>query len=399
MKILLVNSLYSPNFAGGAERSVQLTAEALKSRGVEPVILTTSDHSTVSHINDIKVYYARIPNLYWMYLAKQQPNLKKPFWHLLDARNPFTAAPLRRILSNEHPDIVHTNNLAGISVRAWDVSRNMGVPVVHTIRDHYLLCLSTTMFRNGKRCMRQCPRCRLVSWPKKRASSTVDAVVGISDSILQTHLSLGFFSATGIRTCIPNPITLRAEGQVPRDNKEKLRFGYIGQLEPSKGVEHLLGAFKSLNAPGAELYLYGRGPTVEYERRLKDQFQSPGIRFMGFKPAENIYPEIDVAVVPSLREEAFGRIVPEANSYGLPVIVSNRGGLPEIVEKGINGFVFSPEDEASLKQAMRSFIDRTNLAASMSSQCLKKAREYEAGRIAGRYIEVYRDVVGLHGQR
>lgn len=399
MKILLVNSLYSPNFAGGAERSVQLTAEALKAQGVEPVILTTSDHSTVTYVNDIKVYYAKVPNLYWMYLAKQQSNLKKPFWHLVDARNPFAAGPLRRILSEEHPDIVHTNNLSGISVKAWDVSRSMDIPLVHTIRDHYLLCLSTTMFRKGKRCRRQCLRCRFVSWPKKRASSIVDAVVGISDSILQTHLQLGFFSTTGIKTCIPNPVTLTAVGRVPEGPKEKLRFGYVGQLEVSKGVEHLLRAFKSLNPPRAELRLFGRGPTVEYERWLKDQFNLPAIRFMGFKPAEEIYPDIDVAVVPSLRDEAFGRIVPEANSFGIPVIVSNRGGLPEIVEEGVNGFVFSPDSEGGLAAAMRLFVDRPDLAASMSSQCLSKAGDYEADRIAARYIEVYRETVALHGQR
>jgi len=390
VKILLVNSLYSPNFCGGAERSVQLTAEALKTLGVEPVVVSTSDHSAVGHVNDIKVYYQKIPNLYWMRLAKEQSPIKKPIWHMLDARNPFASGPISKILMEERPALVHTNNLSGFSVKVWDVAARFGIPVVHTIRDHYLLCLSTTMYRNGQRCEKQCLYCRVLSRPKKSASSAVDAVIGISKSILESHLELGFFGPASIKQCIYNPVVTSQTKTREKSDSASCVFGYVGQLDPSKGVEHLLQSFRRLNPVKASLRIFGRGTTSVFEEKLIRCYQSPSIQFLGFRPPEEIYPELDVVVVPSLRDEAFGRIVPEANSYGLPVIVSNRGGLPEIVRDGVNGYVFDPDREVDLEEKLSLFADDRNLSQTMADECRASAESYDVGKIAAQYLDVYR---------
>ncbi|MEW5925030.1 MAG: glycosyltransferase, partial [Candidatus Zixiibacteriota bacterium] len=71
MKILIVNSLYYPNITGGAERSVQLLAEGLHKTGMDVVVVSTADQDKTDVINEIKVYYINIPNLYWMRTAKQ----------------------------------------------------------------------------------------------------------------------------------------------------------------------------------------------------------------------------------------------------------------------------------------------------------------------------------------
>jgi len=393
MKVLIFNSLYAPNITGGAERSVQETAEAVRLQGVEPVICSTSDRSYVDQVNGIRVYYQKMPNLYWMREAGGQASLKKPLWHLIDARNPLATNIIRRIIETERPDLVHTNNLSGFSVRVWDVAAALGFPVVHTIRDHYLLCLSTTMFRRGRRCERQCLRCRVLSVPKKSASASVQAVVGISNSILRSHLERGFFGPARIKKCIYNPVTITELQNLPKPEGGRLVFGYVGQLEPSKGVEFLLERFQVLGLNNAELRLFGRGATAAYEEALARRFESPSIRFMGFSRPEKIYPQVDVIVVPSLREEAFGRIVPEANAYGIPAIVSRRGGLPEIVSNGDNGFVFDPDREGDLEEKLKLFAEEPFRTRDMSDICRKMAAEYSADKIASQYLDVYRQLV------
>ena len=78
MKVLIVNSLYHPNVVGGAEKSVQILAETLLANGHEPVIASTSDKDSIAWVNGVKVYYIRVPNLYWMLKAAEQPSWKKP---------------------------------------------------------------------------------------------------------------------------------------------------------------------------------------------------------------------------------------------------------------------------------------------------------------------------------
>ena len=149
MKILLLNSLYYPNIIGGAEKSVQLLAESLLSRGHEPVVITTSDGLSVDYINGVKVYYLKIPNLYTISVAKEQPLFKKPLWHMIDTVNPFITSILQEIIQKERPDIFHTHNLSGISVQAWKVAKSFQLPIVHTIRDHYLFCPNSEMYNRG----------------------------------------------------------------------------------------------------------------------------------------------------------------------------------------------------------------------------------------------------------
>ena len=393
MKILILNSLYYPNIIGGAEKSVQLLAESLLSRGHEPVVITTSDGFSVDYINGVKVYYLKIPNLYTISVAKEQPLFKKPLWHMIDTVNPFITSILQKIIKKERPDLFHTHNLAGISVQAWKVAKSFQLPIVHTIRDHYLLCPNSEMYNRGKICENQCVKCWLFSIPKKSASALVNAVTGVSKSILRKHVSLNYFSKVVINTHIYNPVRMSL-GQARRNcNEKNITFGYVGMLEKGKGIEFLLERFASMDIPSACLKIFGKGSSKKYEAYLRKRFDRSNIRFEGRKKPDEIYSSIDVAIVPSLRNEAFGRIVPEANSYGIPVIVSNRGALPEIVNHGQNGFVFNPDKSGDLESQIMNAIENQNTIKSMSPDCQKEAEKYSEEKIVDQYITLYENLV------
>jgi len=395
MKILIVNSLYYPNIVGGAEKSTRILAEGIKKKGLNPIVITTSDKDKIGYINGIKVYYVRIPNLYWMKNAKKQSMLKKPFWHLIDSFNIFVKKRISKILDMEKPDLIHTNNLTGFSVYTWKLAKEYDLPVIHTLRDYYLLCPRSTMFKNGKNCETQCLSCKFYSIPKKFSSNNVDTIVGVSKFILNKHLGYGYFKNAKIKTYIYNPVSIsnNDENTIRRGNIKKIKFGFVGMLSPHKGIEFLLKRFWKMDVKAAKLYIFGRGFTKEYENYLMGNYSSDNIFFMGFKSQKEIYSLIDVLIVPSLWNEPFGRIIAESYFYGIPVIASNRGGIPEIVQEGKTGFIFEPEKEGDLEEKVRIFIDNPKLITKFSNNCLDFSKEFTEDKIINKYISLYQVTV------
>ena len=102
------------------------------------------------------------------------------------------------------------------------------------------------------------------------------------------------------------------------------------------------------------------------------------------------------SVLPS-RVEPFGIVVLEAMRAGLPVIVSRRGGAPDIVREGIEGLVVDPEDTAALAAALERILDDPQLAARFGAAGRERVKVYGWPAIAERYAQVYRELSGRAG--
>ena len=394
MKILFINTLYTPHLIGGTERAVQLLAEGLVKEGHQVVVAATAPERGIrtGTVNGVKVYYVGLRNLYWPFGERENHRALKPLSHALDTRNPWMAREVARILDEERPDLVHTNGLGGFSVLAWKRVEQRRLPLVHTLHDHYLLCPRSTMFRKGRSCDKQCAECRLYSLPRKRPSDRVAAVVGVSRYILERHLELGYFAVTPEKRVIPNaywaePASLWTEKHLP-----PVRFGYLGMLHPVKGIERLLEAVTKLRRGAWNLSIAGRG-RVAYEHYLRSKYRMPGVNFLGHADPRSFLPKLDVLVVPSLVRESFGRVVIEAYAHGVPVIGASRGGISELVEEGRTGYLFDPERLGDLKCSMQRCIDDLALLSGMRTACLKKAEDFLPEDIVGKYLEVYEETV------
>ena len=385
MKIVIFNTLYYPNQRGGAEKSVQLLAEGLLKKGDEVVVVCTSNKDYIEYVNGVKVYYVNTTNLYWAYNAKEEKKYKKPIWHLIDSYNPFNKK-IEKIVDEEKPNIIHTNNLAGFSVSIWKLAKDRNIKVVHTLRDYYLLCIKSTMFNEklNKSCEKQCLACKLYSIPKKEMSKYVDVVVGISKFILNKHLEYGYFLSAK-KEVIYNGVELSQNVVKKEKSNKDIILGFVGSLSPSKGIEWLLQNFIKMDMPNIKLYIYGKGITKTYENQLKQKYKSDKIVFQGFKKPQEIYNNIDILIVPSLWNEPFGRIVPEANSYGIPVLVSNRGGLPELIEEGKNGYIFELDKEGSFEEKLKLMIFSFYKKEKLSFDISKFSQE----NITKKYVDVY----------
>jgi glycosyltransferase involved in cell wall biosynthesis len=394
MKILLFNSLYYPNVIGGAELSAQLLAEGIKLKGIEPVVVCTDEQSRTDFVNGVKVYYLRTPNLYWLCRGRplrgmQQGFLRKILWHGIDSCNFAIKKQVQEIIDFEKPDIAHTNNLAGFSVYLWKVLKKNRLPIVHTIRDLYLLCPRTNMFKHGRSCRRQCLGCKLFSFPKKALSQYVDEAVGISRFILDFHLRSGYFPKAAATCVIPNPLLSNngAAGERKLSKQGRLRFGFVGSLSEHKGIEILLQQFSRLDA---DLVVFGKSLVPDYQHQLELTYGQPNILFKGWESdVAKIYRDMDVLIVPSLWNEAFGRVVIEAFSFGIPVICSNKGGLPELIEQGVTGWVYDADNAAQLRKAVEYVIEQPEIVSQMSGACVEQAGRFAIDEITEKYIEVF----------
>lgn len=388
MKVLVINSLYYPNGIGGAERNVQVTAEEMAKNNMDVVVITTSDRDYTEYVNGVKVYYIKTRNLYWGLRSKEQPTYRKPLWHMLDSYNFLMAGKVGEIIRSEKPDVAQTNSLSGFSVAVWPILKKNGIPILHILHDHYLLCLKTNMFAKGENCHEQCPSCKYLSVPKRHFSGLVDSLAGVSRYIINRHLENGFFKNARDKLILPN--IFEFSFPEPKTVPDQIRFGFIGLLTPGKGIEFLLEHFQKIQGPEPVLYIYGKSQTGGYEEHLKKVYQSDRIRFMGYNTnLKEVYQSFDVLIIPSLWNETAGRVVIEANSHGIPVIASNRGGISEFVEQGRTGFVFDPDTPESLVEKIRWAYENSGSVRQMSEDCVKNARNFSKEAVIDKYIKAH----------
>lgn len=353
MKILMVATNYNAPVGGGGQKSLKVLAESLIDAG-HSVSVAALAHGKpgVSEVNGVAVHYLPIRNLYRPTDADRPATIARFAWHALDMFNPLAARDFKSVCQEERPDIVHSHVISGLSVSVWNAARSLGLPVVHTLRDQYLLCPRSTMFKGERPCAGQCGDCKAMRLPHRRLSNQLTGVIGVSDFILDRHIQSGFFTNVPVRSVVfnardPDTIGLDRKSAFSKDPAHPLRFGFIGSIAPNKGIEYLLQTFKTAAPSATELWIAGTGVKA-YQDYLMQEYTSSRVHFLGRVAPRDFYPQVDVVVVPSLWHEPLGMVVAEAFAFGKPVIGSRRGGIPEMIRHGENGFLFDPEQPDEL---------------------------------------------------
>ena len=389
MKILYINSLYSPLIEGGAEISLKLIVEGMKSLGHEVVVLSLMPEPGLQkeHVDGVKVYRAGLQNGYWPYSKTKKNKLVKLNWHYQDQSNEKMARVVKTILDAEKPDIVSCHNLAGWSAAVWEPIHNAGIPIVQVLHDLYLLCPNSNMFKNEQTCENQCLSCKLLRSNHAEKSTQVSAVVGISNSILQRFIEFGYFSNAS-RNIIYNTRTIpNPPPKTPRKSEQPIRYGYLGTLSKVKGLEWLIEQFKTLDFE-AKLSIAGKGD-AQYEKHLKEISSGANIEFVGYVNSTEFLAEIDVLIVPSLWEEPLGMVAIEALANHVPVIANKRGGLQETVKDGVNGLYCHDSEPGSLSAVMRQIYFEPQLYNQFSQAARESvASILDADRMIGEYESV-----------
>ncbi len=127
---------------------------------------------------------------------------------------------------------------------------------------------------------------------------------------------------------------------------------FTGNIRPVKGVKYLLQAFDGIR-PDENIHLVIMGEVRD--RRIARRMGShPHVHFLGFRPdATRLAGACDLAIMPSIEREGLTKSIPESMSQGVPAVVTQVGGLPELVEDGISGYVVPPKNALALRNAIR----------------------------------------------
>ena len=181
-------------------------------------------------------------------------------------------------------------------------------------------------------------------------------------------------------------------------SNEKIVY-FIGRLVPEKGVQVLIESVPSIieRYPHVKFIVSGVGYYHEYLKRLvNDLGIGDKVYFTGFADdymRNMIFTGADIAVFPSLYEP-FGIVALEAMAAHVPVIVSDTGGLGEVIENEKDGLTVYPDDRASLADAVVRLLNDSDFARRLSETAWNKVISiYNWGVIAEDTLEVYREVV------
>lgn len=169
-----------------------------------------------------------------------------------------------------------------------------------------------------------------------------------------------------------------------------VNFVYVGGTKELKGIAYLLDAFMTIDPASARLTIVGAN-TLPSDLRSR---YSDRVKFVGTIPHSRL-PELlskmDVMVFPSLGD-GFGLAALEGMSCGLPLICTDKAGVSDLIEEGINGYVVSVQDERAIADKMLVFANDAQLITSMGSEARKTARSYTWERYGD---SLYRLLLGL----
>lgn len=384
MIVLFFNEFYAPYKVGGAEVSTQLLAENLVQLGIEVHVCTSGNVNESTMLNGVGIHRISQSNFYWSYEKEKQSTFRKALWHIKECYNIDCKKDILGVIEKINPDIIHTSVISGFSVLVWEIAHNLSIPIVHTLRDYYLMCYRSTLY-NKERCIKQCVVCNLTSIIKKKYSRYVNVVIGISKYILKRHLDSGYFKNTQIRTVVPNSV------RSPQNPLMKIKpkvIGFLGRVHPSKGVELLIESFLAIDCNDYVLQIAGSGDK-NYIDALSEKYVSERVIFLGKVDTYSFLNKISLLVVPSLWDEPFGRVIIEANVCNVPVLVSNRGGMSELIAEGVNGDVFKLEEKNDLKKKLMDFMNGKQ-TYNLSEMLLE---EYTEKSIANKYLEIYSQIL------
>jgi glycosyltransferase involved in cell wall biosynthesis len=176
-----------------------------------------------------------------------------------------------------------------------------------------------------------------------------------------------------------------------------LRCLAVARLVERKGLGCLIRAFALLERGRFHLDIAGDGPDRQALQELAAHHGvAEEIRFLGSLSRAMVaerYREADLFTLPSTAE-SFGNVFAEALASGLPIVASQVGGIPDLVEHGHNGLLVPPGDPHSLAQAIRYLADDPQLCAEMGRRNRAKAEAtLEWVQVTKRYLSIYEAVM------
>lgn len=302
------------------------------------------------------------------------------------------AAPLEHALANANGLRVEIRPVPNSIIAATRATS--GVDLVHVHDGRSVLAaagraLLGTPFIATRRVFKQ-PKARAATrWCYAQARS----IVAVSDAVADVMRGYDVrCRVQTIRDCVPHlpePDPARVHALRERFS-EKILIGHVGQLDDkAKGQRLTIAAARRLQdrRPEIAFLLIGRG--VDEPALRSEAGTLANVHFEGWSAnIAEYYAALDVLVFPS-RTEALGSSLLEAMSFGVPVVASSTGGIPEVVEPQVNGLLHPVDDLDRLVEHIVRLADNAELRRELGRHARETASRLSAGRMARTYLELY----------
>ena len=325
--------------------------------------------------------------------------------------SPAAGREMNRIIDLECPDVVHAHNILPMfSPSVLVACRRKRVPVVLHCHSYLLTCPTTFHFNKGKLC-EKClggreywciiKNCRnnifesisyalrnLLARKCNLFSDNVTLLITLSEFARCKLIDAGFREDRVV--VLPNMVHIPEPGI---DQGTGEYAAYSGRLSPEKGVDTLLTAAARLSK--LSVCIAGDGPLYS-ELVKKAPENATFVGWLEGKKLDAFYRKARFVIVPSVWFEPFGVVAIEAMSHGLPVIASRIGGLSEIIENGVTGFLFEPGNAKDLADKMKLLWEDINLCRRMGEAARERAmREYSDEVYYKRLTNIYKKAISI----
>jgi glycosyltransferase involved in cell wall biosynthesis len=413
MKILLVSRRYWPEVIGGGQISAHHIAQALVKAAYDVHVLTfNTDGKRVDEtIDGVRItrlpirklkLFPRFSNLEWMYREMKLQTLE--------------------FIKEFRPDVMHAMNSESIpSIAA--VSRATGIPFVAGVNSPTPFCfVQQGNDSRGKNCFgcRGMQRFRetmlhwgtggllaklkaftfwLYSYPHmfmwNRSVRQAKILLPISEDLRQRLLQMRYPDAR-IRV-VHNPINVHAK--VKTDLKKRLGIPaaskvllFAGRITEDKGVQQMIRVLPSF--PTAHLVVAGKGEHVHALQMLAAELNvHERVHFVGFIANDQLgeyYSIANLVAMPGTFYESLGRMLMEACTYGVPVIGTHIGGIPDVIEDGKNGYLLQTLALEEFRQKVGRIFGSPTLAKRMGVAGIAKMKaEFSPAAVAKALTDAY----------
>jgi len=409
MKVLAVNKFYY--LYGGADRYFLERNELLHQRGHEVIPFA------MSHEKNLSTPYADyfVSPIYFFDRERSSPpwTTVGRVLYSLEAKQKIS-----RLIKETRPDIAHLHNIAHqLSPSLLKPLKEFGLPIVQTLHDYKLICPTYRLLSHGELCER-CKGGRFYHAALQRcnrgslAASALNSVeMYLHHKVLRLYDQVDRFIAPsrfvqnkvvefGVApervSYLPHFVDLNAW----RPKRERGEYiVYFGRLVEGKGVATLIRALKQVRK--VDLYIIGEG---ELEGHLKSLAAAEGlshIHFLGYRSGEELTSLVArglFTVVPSEWYDPSPQTVKQSLAVGRPVIGARIGGIPELIDNGVDGMLFVPRSAEDLAAKIESLLDDRSRVEAMGAAARKKVEEqFSPDQHYEGLMDIYRNLRGTAG--
>lgn len=307
--------------------------------------------------------------------------------------NPEFDLPFGEFLKNNHFDVIHFQHIYGLSANWISIAKASGAKVVLKIDDFYFYCKQIHLYPSdgsycsGPESLEKCLHCCYPALNGKKSESlfreleyrnkilqsifsTPDLVHTPSCFAKESHQKNGFVNSN-FKVISTGILPFKVLPKVKSD-KDEIRVAFVGAIDRRKGILDFIRAIEHFvhsdnnnpNKAKIKFEIYGNHANDDLAEFVFAKVAELNcLHYRGKFTQEDrsqIFAQIDVIVIPSIGEN-YPFVIREALYANIPVISTNISGVPEIIEHGVNGFLFPPDDFKSLAEIFEKIQKETDL--------------------------------------